>query len=90
MADLSREEFLIHIGYLLDAVKEVKSQVVIQNGRTAIVENKLAVLEIKVETVKQAVEAAGQTGSDRTARMTGVGSALAAATALIWQWLQRP
>jgi hypothetical protein len=76
---LEREEFLVHIGYVLKAVEETKEQVSIQNGRTRLLESKVAVLESQVKT-------ASETGSDRTARATGIGGVLAAASALIWQW----
>lgn len=81
MGDLSREEFLTHIAYVRGDINEVKDHLAALNGRTRLVENKVAVLESQVET-------ASQTGSDRTARVTGAGGALAALGALIWQWLQ--
>jgi hypothetical protein len=81
MADLSRDEFLVHIGYVLKAVEETKEQVSIQNGRTRLLESKVAVLESQVES-------ASQTGSDRTARMTGLSGVLASAGALLWQWFK--
>jgi hypothetical protein len=90
MADLSHEQFVIHIGYVLKAVEKIESHLDTLNGRTRIVENDVAVLKSQVESATQAAAAAGQTGSDRTARMTGISGILAAAGALIWQWLQRP
>lgn len=78
---LEREEFLVHIGYVREALEEVKGQLVQLNGRTRLAENKIAVLESQVD-------AASQVGTDKTARAAGVGGTLAALGALIWQWLQ--
>jgi hypothetical protein len=76
---LERDEFEAWMGLLRGDIKGVHERLDGLNGRTRTVESKVAVLESQVDL-------ASQTGSDRTARMTGLGGVLASAGALIWQW----
>lgn len=78
---LERDEFESWMKLLREDIAGVHARLDGLNGRTRTAENKIAVLETQIE-------AASQTGNDKTARVTGVGGFLAAAGALIWQWLQ--
>jgi hypothetical protein len=81
MADLSREEFLSHIGLLHDGIKGVHERLDTLNGRTRHVEQLVAVHEDRLESQHQDAKV-------YTRKAVGLVGALVALIGALAQFLQ--
>jgi hypothetical protein len=84
MGDLTRDEFLVHVGYLREDIAEVKAHLGTLNGRTRMAENQIAVLHSRA--AESEVEAKKHGGSSGAKWGAGLGGAIAGLVAL-WQAL---
>lgn len=81
MAELSRDEFLEHMGLLREDVKAVHSRLDVLNGRTRAVEIDVAVLQDRGEEYRKSGRNWGLTAG-------GIGSAIGAALTYLFRGAQ--
>ena len=81
---LTREEFLIHFGYLRDDLVEVKAQLTRLNGRTGKAEDNIATLNVDVAVLQDRSPAGRGTAAAWGGGIAGAVIALVEAVKMAW------
>ena len=75
--DLSRDEFLTHIGNIRDDIKGVNDRLDTMNGRTRTIEQSVAVLFDRADSVKIEALAAGRKSAGKWGALVAGGATVA-------------